>query len=96
MYAEKNSDYSMKFIIELFCAFWVKTTLRGNQCLHTILGHLVLLGREKKSNMYYGSLFMSYEVNYEFIKEIPSSASLIAFIVFSDLIGVENSIHWTC
>ena len=32
-------------------------------------GHLVQVRREKKTSIYFESLFMSYEINYRFYKE---------------------------
>jgi len=69
---------------------------KGNQCLCIVLGHLVSLWREEKSNMYFrGASLMSFGSNMDFTKEIPSLLSLIASFVFKDSIGMENYIHWT-
>jgi len=38
---------------------------------------------------------MSFGSHMDFTKEMPSLLSLIAFIVFNDLIEVEDYIYWT-
>jgi len=42
-------------------------------------GHLVQLWREKKTRMYLGSLFKSYEISYEFYKENTKVSELNNF-----------------
>jgi len=46
------------------------------------------------TNMYIGSLFISFGIDY--IMEIPNWVSSIASIVFNGSFGLENYIYWTC
>jgi len=48
--------------------------------------------REKKKNMYFGSLIMSFELLMNITKEVPSLGSLIAFNGINNLFGVKKCI----
>jgi len=55
------------------------------------MSHLVSLQREKKSSMCFRSLFKSMESIIDFANRISSLVSLIAFIMFNDLIGWKTT-----
>ena len=48
--------------------------------------------REKKKNVHFRSLIMSFESLMDIIMKVPSLGSLIAFIGFNDLFEVKNYI----
>jgi len=56
------------------------------------MGHLALLWREKKTRMCLGSLFTSYEINYEFYKENTKFSELISFYCLQWLIWSEKTV----
>ena len=54
-------------------------------------GGFNLIMGEKKPNIYFESLFMSYENNYGFYKEIIKFSELRASIVFKDSFGMKKT-----
>ena len=48
--------------------------------------------REKKKNMHFGSLIMSFESFVDITKKAPSLGSLIAFIEINNLFVMKNHI----
>ena len=48
--------------------------------------------REKKRNMHFGSLIISFESLMDVTKKVPILGSLIAFIGTNNLFGVKNCI----
>jgi len=75
----------------ILCVFGQNKATKGGKYLWIVMGHLIQLGREKKTSIYFESSLICFESIMDFTKKIQSSVSLIAFIVFSNSIGVENT-----
>jgi len=52
-----------------------------------------LVCRRKEENLEHGSLMRSIEFIVKFIMKLSSSGALTSFILFSDLLGLENSFN---
>ena len=59
------------------------------------MGHLAQLWKQKKTRIYVGNSFRSYENNYGVYKENIKFMSLIGSVMFNDSFGVKNCIYWT-